>query len=210
MYFCIEIRQDLRSHQSRNKMSAKGADFKLILIMKKLFLCVVFLGFVGSAAFAQYDDYVYPQNPKVYAGVGFGFDYGGIGAKLEFLPIDNVGLFAGAGYNLLSLGWNVGGAFRMAPHKKVSPNLMVMYGYNGVILGSDSYSKQYEMTSYGVTFGLNLDIKVGRKSKISTGLLVPIRSQKFRDNYDDAKNDSNMEISELLPIGITIGFNFGF
>jgi hypothetical protein len=165
------------------------------------------LGLAGNSVFAQDGQ----KNPKLYLGMGTGFDYGGIvGGKVEYLPVKQIGVFAGAGYNLLSLGWNVGGTFKISPDKRFSPNLMVMYGYNGVLVGTDYISDEYEMTSYGITVGANFDLRIGRKHKISAGLLVPIRSSEFRDNYDAAENDSRLEITPLLPIGITIGYNFGF
>ncbi len=169
------------------------------LIFSALLLCAV-----GNSLYAQED------GSKVYLGVGVGLDYGGLGAKLEVLPVKYVGVFGGAGYNLSSLGWNLGGTFKILPDKKVSPNLMIMYGYNAVFKGTDFYSKQYNMTSYGVTAGVNLDIKLGRKGhKLSTGLFIPFRSEKFKDNYDAAKNDPNIAISsELLPFTLGVGFNF--
>jgi hypothetical protein len=146
----------------------------------------------------------------VYIGAGFGFDYGGLGAKVEYLPTPHIGVFGGLGYNLLSVGWNIGATYKILPAKKVSPNLMVFYGYNAVFIGADSYAKRYESTSYGVTVGLNLDIRTGRKgNKLSIGLFVPFRSSKFKDNYDAAENDSNLEFkNSLLPIGFSIGYNF--
>ncbi|MDR2913701.1 MAG: hypothetical protein LBV74_02515 [Tannerella sp.] len=148
---------------------------------------------------------------KIYLGVGYGFDYGGLfGGKIELLPIKHLGLFAGAGYNLLSLGWNIGGTLKIFPDRKVSPNLMLMYGYNAVIVGTDSYSEQYEKTSYGVTIGGNVDIKIGRNNKISAGLFVPFRSNEFKEIHDDAKNDPNMSLSPLFPVTFSFGFNFGF
>ncbi len=155
------------------------------LIFSALLLCAV-----GNSLYAQED------GSKVYLGVGVGLDYGGLGAKLEVLPVKYVGVF--------------GGAVKILPDKKVSPNLMIMYGYNAVFKGTDFYSKQYNMTSYGVTAGVNLDIKLGRKGhKLSTGLFIPFRSEKFKDNYDAAKNDPNIAISsELLPFTLGVGFNF--
>lgn len=147
---------------------------------------------------------------KIYLGAGGGLDYGGLlGGKLEFLPIKYIGLFAGAGYNLLSLGWNIGGTLKILPDKKVSPNLMLMYGYNAVIVGSDFYSEQYETTSYGITVGGNIDIKIGRKNKISTGLFVPFRSKEFKKIHDNAENTPGMSLTPLLPITFSVGFNFG-
>jgi hypothetical protein len=157
-------------------------------------------------------DDVSPVEKKkdVYAGIGAGFDYGGIGGKLEYLPAKHVGVFFAAGYNLLSIGWNVGATYKFTPDKKISPNLLFMYGYNAVFKGADSYADKYNMTSYGLTVGINLDIQAGNQgNKWSIGLFLPFRSSKFMDNYDAAKKDSNMEIkSELIPIGISCGYNF--
>jgi hypothetical protein len=161
---------------------------------------------VGSAAFAQNSE---RANKKFYIGPGIGFDYGGLGGKVEFLPIKYVGVFAGAGYNLLSVGWNVGGTVKILPDKVVSPNIVVMYGYNAALTGLDSYAKQYNMTSYGVTAGINLDIKVGKKGhKISPGVFLPFRSEKFKENYKKAEDDPNMTVSFLMPITFSVGFNF--
>ena len=86
---------------------------------------------------------------------------------------------------------------------------MALYGCNGAFKGFDDYSSQYNMSSYGFSFGTNIDFLVGHKGhKTSLGLFVPIRSDKFLDNYDEAKDDSNMKISPLLPIALSFGFNF--
>jgi len=164
---------------------------------------IFFLLFLGShTTFGQ-------NNQQVYFGLGMGLDYGGLfGGKIEYLPVKNFGLYGGLGYNLLSVGWNVGATYKILPDKNVSPNLMLFYGYNGVTKVEGA--PEYEMTSYGVTIGGNLDIKVGRKgNKLSVGLFVPIRTQKFKDNYDAMKNDPRIELkNELMPIAISIGYNF--
>jgi hypothetical protein len=156
-------------------------------------------------------NYLYAQSEQsIYLGTGIGFDYGGIGGKIEYLPVKHFGVFGGLGYNLLSLGWNVGATYKIFPDKKVSPNLMAFYGYNAVFKGIDSYAAQYNMTSYWLSIGGNLDILIGRRgNKLSVGLFVPVRSSKFMDNYDRAKADRNLEMKlSLLPIGISVGYNF--
>ena len=157
--------------------------------------------FVGNHAYGQ-------NGQQVYLGLGMGFDYGGFGGKIEYLPIKNFGIFGGLGYNLLSAGWNLGATYKILPDKKISPNLMAFYGYNGV--SKVNGAPEYEMTSYGVTIGVNLDILVGSKgNKLSIGLFVPIRSSKFMDNYDAMKNDPRIEMkNDLMPIGIGFGYNF--
>ncbi len=166
-------------------------------------VCIIFtLLLMGNVLYAQSDE------QKVYLGLGFGFDYGGIGGKLEYLPVKHFGLFGGLGYNFLSAGWNIGATYKILPDKKVSPNLMVFYGYNAAMKVEGK--SEYDMTSYGVTIGGNLDIMLGNKgNKLSIGLFVPVRSGKFTDNYDAAKADPYVEFkNELLPIGFSIGYNF--
>jgi len=181
-----------------------GRHFKNGTSIKSLLrnVCVIFvLLLMGSHLLGQ-------NSKQVYLGVGMGFDYGGVGGKIEYLPVKNFGLFGGLGYNLLSVGWNVGATYKILPYKKVSPNLMLFYGYNGV--SKVTGAPEYEMTSYGLTIGGNLDIKLGDKgNKLSIGLFIPIRSQKFMDNYDAMKNDSNIELnSDLMPIAFSVGYNF--
>jgi hypothetical protein len=175
-------------------------------MIRKLFVMSVLTAmlFAGNHAYGQNEQ----SEQQVYFGLGMGFDYGGFGAKIEYLPIKNFGIFAGLGYNLLSAGWNLGATYKILPDKKVSPNLMVFYGYNG--LSKVEGAPEYEMTSYGVTIGANLDILVGSKgNKLSIGLFVPIRSSKFMDNYDAMKNDPRIEMkNDLMPIAIGFGYNF--
>ena len=147
------------------------------------------------------------HSQQVYIGYGIGLDYGGLGGKIEYLPVKNFGLFGGLGYNFSSVGMNGGITYKIMPDKNVSPNLMLFYGYNGVTKVKGA--PEYNMTSYNVTIGCNLDIKKSTGTKLSVGLFVPIRSQKFMDNYDAIKNDSRIELkNELWPILFSVGYNF--
>jgi len=168
-------------------------------------MCFIFvLLFMGNHLYGQ-------KEQQTYFGFGMGLDYGGLlGVKIEYLPVKNFGLYGGLGYNLLSVGWNVGATYKILPDKNVSPNLMLFYGYNGV--SKVEGASEYDMVSYGVTIGGNFDVKVGTKgNKLSIGLFVPIRSKKFMDNYDAMKNDPRIEMkSDLMPIAIGIGYNILF
>lgn len=172
--------------------------------MRKIIYSII-ICFLASNVFAQSNS----DFQQVYLGPGCGFDYGGlIGAKIEYLPIKQIGLFGGVGYNLLNAGWNIGASYKI-PTRTVTPDITLMYGYNAVIYGSDSYAKQYEATSYGVTVGAGLDFNVGRRgNKISTKLFLPFRSSSFRDTHDRMKADPNIKATELVPVGFSIGFNF--
>src|SRR5690554_1095665 len=82
--------------------------------MKKLVktVCAIFtLLCMGNQTYGQ-------SEHQVYSGLGIGLDYGGIGAKVEYLPIKNVGVFGSLGYNLLNVGWNVGATYKIMPDKR--------------------------------------------------------------------------------------------
>ena len=179
---------------------SKGQDLKEIR-RKSVLVSVIIIFFFSVNANYSFSQ---SENHKVYLGGGFGLDYGGFGAKFEYLPIRHFGIFGGAGYNLLSFGWNVGGTVKILPNKRVSPNLMVFYGYNAVVrvIGAPHLN----MTSYGVSFGVNLDIKLNSsgKLKLTPGLFVPIRSSEYKDRI---KNPNLQLILKPLPIAISIGFN---
>ena len=175
----------------------------------KIVVCAVVLFlFAREVAFSQSEEKVINE-PKIYFGLGMGLDYGGIfGLKAEFLPLKHFGIFGGVGYNLTpTVGWNAGVTFKTLPNKRVSPNLMAFYGYNAV-LKIDGAS-EYDATSYGISFGVNVDVKI-KRNKFTFGLFVPIRSGSFNEIYNAAKKDPRVIFkNELLPIGFGIGFNFG-
>jgi hypothetical protein len=179
--------------------------------MKKNFLMIAVATIMAFPLFAQNEndepDVINEKN--VYLGIGFGFDYGGIfGGKLEYLPTRHLGLFGSLGYNSLSLGWNMGVSYKFSPEAKVSPTICAFYGYNAV--SKVENAAEYNMTSYGITFGGGVNVKLGENENIlSINLFVPVRSKKFMDNYDAIKNDSRIKMETgLIPIGFSIGYNF--
>ena len=70
-------------------------------------------------------------------------------------------------------------------------------------------ASQYDKTSYGVTFGGNIEIMSNSGNKLSIGLFISIRSKEFRDHYDAVKDNPRIEMkNNLSPVGISIGYNF--
>lgn len=180
--------------------------------MKSLSLFVLFLLTAVCSVSAQF---VPPEERTASSsfnlGFGLGIDYGGFGMKGNFLPSPNVGLFAGIGYNLNSLGYNVGGEYRFAPDKRVCPAFLAMYGYNGVIVVDGA--SQYNATFYGPSIGLGLEIKSKKKPAnfLNIELLVPFRSQEFTNALNALKNNPSIALkSEPLPIAFSIGYHIGF
>ncbi|XZF14419.1 hypothetical protein ACTHGU_21765 [Chitinophagaceae bacterium MMS25-I14] len=146
---------------------------------------------------------------EISVGFGLGLDYGGIGARVEVRPVDYLGIFAGGGYNLNALGYNVGVKANLLHQHRVQPFATAMYGYNGVIVVRNE--ERYNRTYYGPTAGGGIDILLGRKrnARFSAGILVPFRNSSFQDDYDRLKNDPNIKFNnDPSPIAITIGFNF--
>jgi hypothetical protein len=173
--------------------------------MNKLISAVGILLIAYTTCYAQEE----PVNSKVNIGLGIGFDYGGFGGRLSFLPAKNVALFGALGYNFMGAGYNVGATVRLAPDKRVCPTLSAMYGYNAVLKVSGA--SKYDVTSYGPSFGLGLELKSKRNPKTfwHVELLLPVRSKKFKDKYDAAKNDPSIEFkSDIIPVGFSFGYHF--
>jgi hypothetical protein len=141
------------------------------------------------------------------AGVGLGLSYGGIGGRISYFPQKNIGLFGAVGYNFHKAGYNLGLVARILPDKKICPHLMVMYGYNAVIVvvGADEFNKTY----YGATIGGGMELRTGRSGNyVNFELLIPLRSQEYRDDIDALINNPSIEISEPLPVALSVGYHF--
>ncbi len=145
---------------------------------------------------------------KTNIGLGIGLDYGGIGGRLQFLPIKNLGIYAGVGYAIVGLGYNFGAQLKMLPGKVVCPTFGVMYGYNGVIKvqGLSQFDKIY----YGPSISGGIEIHFKRKANfLNFELVVPFRSQAFYNDWDTVKNTPGIVISaEPLPVAFSIGYHF--
>jgi hypothetical protein len=169
---------------------------------------------LGSTTFAQ-DKLMRTQKAgpidefkKLYFGFGLGLDYGGLGCKVEYLPIKYVGVFGGIGYNFAGIGLNAGASFKALPDCKITPTVIGMYGYNSVIVvsGASLYNKTY----FGPTAGIGGELKLGRKNnKLYAAILYPFRNEKFDDDYEALKANPTVSITQdKSPVTFSIGFNF--
>jgi hypothetical protein len=175
-------------------------------LLAVLFICTAFM------AYGQYDpnykkQYQAPNSPFNF-GVGLGLDYGAIGVKFSGYPAKHFGLFAGVGYNFVKVGYNLGGIGRILPDKKVCPYVTGMYGSNSVIIvqNASHYNKVY----YGPTLGGGIELHFGTgENFMNFGLLIPIRSQQFYDDWDRIKLLPGMtDATDPLPVGISVGYHF--
>lgn len=146
---------------------------------------------------------------QVGIGLGAGLPYGGLGAKVSYNPADQFTLFAGLGYNFVGAGYNGGFLYSFPTEKQTEVYLTGMYGYNAVINveGSPSQQKTYMGPSFGVGVKINSLRKQGAYWDLS--LLVPARSQDFKDTWDGIKADPNIQIeTDPWPVLFSFGYNF--
>ena len=70
------------------------------------------------------------------------------------------------------------------------------------------YAKQYNKAYYGPTLGGGIELHFGnKKSFMNFGLLFPIRSQKYYDDWDKVTALPGIESTDPLPVGISVGYN---
>ena len=138
-------------------------------------------------------------------GIGFGIDYGGIGARGTYFPVSRLGLFAAAGYNFDALGWNVGAQW-LIPAKKNYFYFTGMYGYNAVLVVEGTINDKG--TYYGVSGGIGYQIMSSNGSRHwNLELLLPIRSKNFQHDID-ALRIMGAKVSDPLPVAFSIGYHF--
>jgi hypothetical protein len=179
--------------------------------MKKIIIAALFV-FAAVSVQAQEGITTVRSNrsDQFSIGPGFGLDYGGIGINALFYPQENIGVFAGAGYDLNGLGYNVGIKARLMTNRRIDPYLLAMYGYNAVIVVADA--SIFNKTFYGPSFGVGMDFRSRKPMKTgywSLAILVPIRGSEVEAYSDDLEDHHGIKFdNELIPVGISIGYHF--
>jgi len=137
-----------------------------------------------------------PAN-ALYIGLGTGMDFGGNGIKLEFKPVNRLGIFASGGHNLFSFTYEAGLKWTILPHNQpVQPFVLGMYGYNTLNWFKKGDEDDYGKTYYGFTSGAGCDVLLGkRRNHLSLALLVPIR-------------DKETQNKAVTPVSLSLGFSF--
>jgi hypothetical protein len=164
---------------------------------------------ITSAAQANQDAET-PTRTRGSFGLGAGLDYGGLGLKTEVNLLKNLGVFGGLGYNLESVGYNVGLQAKLNSQTNVVPVFAAMYGYNAVIFIIDN--EGLTETYYGFSLGGGVDFKLPRNPNhfFSIKMLIPARSQAFKDDFNAIRNSRLVEISEPWPVNFSFGYHFRF
>ena len=146
---------------------------------------------------------------KAFFGIGAGLDYGGLGIRMEYQPIEKLGIFGGVGYNLADPGINGGLSYKILTGKRVKPIITAMYGYNGVIKIKYAFGGVDGKSYYGPSIGAGCEIyNVKGNNKLLLEILVPFRNSEFHDRYDSLKEAGYKFESGILPVTFTIGYNF--
>jgi hypothetical protein len=176
--------------------------------MKKIF-CLLALAASFYISRAQTEEIV-GEESKGNVGFGIGLGYGGFGLRLNGLPDDHFAVFVGLGYNLDKAGFNLGGAIRLTPDKRVVPTLIAMYGYNSVIVikGADQYNKTY----YGPSFGGGIEIhSKNGQNFLNLELIFPVRPQAFHDDLKSLQSNPFITgLNEPPPVTLGIGYHLKF
>lgn len=142
-------------------------------------------------------------------GVGIGLSYGAIGARFGTNVADHWNLFAGIGYQLVGIGYNLGLMRDFESRGSTQFYLTAMYGTNAAILitGTDEYNQTYTGLSFGAGIKINSRKKEGNFWDLN--LLVPIRSEAYKTDENRVLNDPFIrDFTRALPVLFTVGYNF--
>ena len=127
-------------------------------------------------------------------------------------PSPRIGVFAGLGYNLNGLGYNVGASIFLSSDKPNIPYITAMYGYNGVVVVSNR--DDLNKTFYGPSIGFGYEFHSRAKGKEhnfwNIELLIPFRESGFNDYLDDLEDNYGVEYkNKPSPFSICVGYHFG-
>ena len=171
-----------------------------------------FFFFLSLHTFAQstLTDSLAPD--KISVGVGAGYDFGGYGGSLIYYPQRSVGVFAGVGYAVAGVGYNVGFKLRALSHRSVTPIVpfvVGMYGYYAWAApkGYSYFNKLF----YGPTVGAGVDFRP-LKSKfgyLTATVLLPIRTDDAKNYIEDLNTRQSISYSHKLhAVNASIGYKF--
>lgn len=175
--------------------------------MKKLIILLTCLLFI-HLGYAQ-DTHLGSQQGQPTFGLGVGLPYGGLGARFGLNLFDHLNLFGSLGYQLAGVGYNIGLLKDINSASMVQFYFVAMYGTNAAIKvkGLSEYNKVYS----GATFGIGAKINSRRYegNYWDLGLLVPLRSSKYKDDELVIESDPRIK-SYTRPwmVLIAIGYNF--
>src|SRR5690554_162877 len=136
-------------------------------------------------------------------GLGLGLPYGGLGMKLGYNTSDHVTFFGGLGYNMVGIGAN-GGVQLSIPNKAPTEFYFTgMYGYNTVIINLDNTAKGQIFAGPSLGAGLKINSVTTKGNFWDVGLLLPIRSQRYKNSIQEIRLES-----KPWPVIFYFGYNY--
>ncbi|WP_163379473.1 hypothetical protein [Cyclobacterium sp. SYSU L10401] len=173
----------------------------------KVFMLIIGLLVVTSVQL--YSQHISSKEGKSSLGLGIGLPYGGIGTQVGYNTSDQVNVFLGLGYNLVGVGVN-GGLKLIIPSKKDTEFYFTgMYGYNAVIVmkGIANMNGSYGGPSFGS--GLKINSLVHPGAFWDVGLLVPVRSNSYKDKIEEIEESSYMHLNtKAWPVLFYFAYHF--
>lgn len=99
-------------------------------------------------------------------GLGYGIPYGGLGLNADYLFLDNVALTVGFGAFQYSAGYAIGGkVFFRGPDKALRPQLLMVYGVNGIVTKGAAVEVASNEAYTGVTAGVGAQYMLGKSKR---------------------------------------------
>lgn len=175
--------------------------------MKSIITFILFI-FSFTPASAQ-------KKQALFVGAGAGLDHGGLGIKAEYQPFKYIGLFGGAGHNLIGFNGNGGIIVNILPHKNFTPVVTGMLGVNAAIV-VDYLDENRQPTGQkgkalyeGFTVGGGFDLKIGKKKnqKLNFMLLVPLRHSGFWWQRNELIRNGGTITRDVYPVLVAAGWN---
>jgi len=173
----------------------------IFLSAKKLSILSIILYLFGiHASLAQ-------LSGRMTGGLGAGLSYGGFGAQITYLPLTRIGVFGALGYNLNSIGYNIGAQLKLPTEKRLNWYFTGMYGYNAVLIVKGVINSK--TTYYGPSIGTGMVLKFRRyeKSFLSFELLLPLRPRVYHNAIDYLKL-IGYDVQKPLPMAFSLGYHF--
>jgi hypothetical protein len=172
------------------------------MIIKHLILILFF----STVSFCSAQNPLKYEEKPFYLGLGGGIDFGGIGAKAEYMFFDYGGVFIGGGMPLRikTIVVNGGIMLKPLPRKLITPYFFAMYGLNSFIYWEQNSKIE---SHYNFSFGSGFEIKTRNLNKWQFGAILPIRSDDFMQYYESLNNNPNVNLlGRLYPVLISVGF----
>ncbi|NMD12096.1 MAG: outer membrane beta-barrel protein [Candidatus Cloacimonetes bacterium] len=153
-------------------------------------------------------------------GLGYGLPYGGLGASADYRLLDNLGITAGFGAFAYSTsdeayGYSPGYAiglkyFHGKPDKNWHPQLLLLYGLNGIIYVDQEPEEDIRESFGGFTLGVGSQYMFGKSKKhgFDASLLYVLTSGRFK--RQEELEDQGYSFGKVSRFTVSLGYRYAF